>query len=136
VTKTTKPTAAKATTAQKKHRTGATEKYYIPNYPTKLYIYKLDASKYWWARYFVGRNAVRKSTKTESKQEAIAFAKEFYDVVTYNERHGIAASLQCLSFQQSQRRTRHEAGLRRGNTGVFGVQQSVMLGSAWKYGNT
>jgi len=99
VTKPNIPTAAKVTTAQKKHRTGATEKHYIPHYPTKLYIYKLDASKYWWARYFVGRNAVRKSTKTESKQEAIAFAKEFYDVVTYNQRHGIAATSSATGFE-------------------------------------
>jgi len=82
-----------------KHRTGATEKCYIANYPNKLFIYKLTASKYWWARYFVGNNAVRKSTKTEMKREAIEFAKTFYETITYNLRHGIAATLSATSFE-------------------------------------
>ncbi len=97
-----KTVAKKTSAAQKKvakHRTGATEKHYIPNYPTKLYIYKLAASKYWWVRYFVNGNAVRKTTKTESKREAIAFAKEFYDTVTYNQRHGIYATASATSFE-------------------------------------
>jgi hypothetical protein len=64
----------------------------------KLYIYKLEASKYWWVRYFVNGNAVRKTTKTESKREAIAFAKTFYDTVTYNQRHGISSTLSATSF--------------------------------------
>jgi hypothetical protein len=73
---------AAATVPKELHRTGATEKHYITGYPTKLYIYKLAASKYWWARYFSNGNAVRKTTKTDSKLQAIAFAKEFFDVVT------------------------------------------------------
>jgi len=81
------------------HRTGATEKHFIPHYPKKLFIYKLKASKYWWVRYFVGRNAVRKSTKTESKREAIAFAKEFFDVITHNQRLGINATVSATSFE-------------------------------------
>jgi hypothetical protein len=83
---------------KQRHRSLATEKHYIPNYPTKLFIYKLEASKYWWVRYFVNGNAVRKTTKTESKREAIAFAKTFYDTVTYNQRHGISATLSATSF--------------------------------------
>ena len=92
---TTKTSASKK---KQRHRTLATVKHYIPNYPTKLYIYKLEASKYWWVRYFVNGNAVRKTTKTESKREAIAFAKTFYDTVTYNQRHGISATLSATSF--------------------------------------
>ena len=79
-------------------RTRATEKHYIPNYPTKLFIYKQAASKYWWVRYFVNGNAVRKTTKFEGMREAIAFAKTFYDTVTYNQRHGIAATQSATSF--------------------------------------
>jgi len=45
------------------HRTTAIEKHYIANYPKKLFIYKHNASKFWWVRYFVGNNAVRKSTR-------------------------------------------------------------------------
>lgn len=80
-------------------RTWATEKHYIPNYPQKLFIYKQQASKYWWARYFANGNAVRKSSKTVSKQEAIAFAKNFYDTITYNLRHGISPTLSATSFE-------------------------------------
>ncbi len=79
-------------------RTRATEKHYIPNYPTKLFIYKQAASQYWWVRYFVNGNAVRKTTKTDNKRDAIAFAKSFYDTVTYNQRHGISATLSATSF--------------------------------------
>ena len=81
--KKTKKSKTSASPKKVRDRTLATEKYYIPNYPKKLYIYKLAASPYWWARYFVNNNAVRKSTKTESKREAIAFAKTFYETVTY-----------------------------------------------------
>jgi len=83
---------------ESKGKDEGTEKHYIPNYPNKLYIYKLPASRYWWVRYFVNNNAVRKSTKTESKREAIEFAKTFYDTVTYNQRHGINATLSATSF--------------------------------------
>ena len=95
-----KRTVAKTSALDKKfsQRTRATEKHYIPNYPTKLFIYKQAASKYWWVRYFVNGNAVRKTTRTESKREAIAFAKSFYDTVTYNQRHGISATLSATSF--------------------------------------
>lgn len=80
------------------HRTGATERHYVPGYPKKLYIYKLKASKFWWARYFANGNAVRKSTKTENKRLAIAFAKQFYDEITMGARAGQGAALAATSF--------------------------------------
>ncbi len=92
----TKTSASQAVVVE---RTRATEKHYIPNYPTKLFIYKQAATKYWWVRYFVNGNAVRKTTKTQSKREAVEFAKEFYDIVTYNMRHGIAATASATSFE-------------------------------------
>lgn len=95
-TNTTKKTSAKQVDA--KHRTGATEKHHIPGYPTKLFIYKLYASKYWWVRYFLNGNAVRKTTKTEAKLKAIAFAKEYFATVTYNQQHGISATVSTTSF--------------------------------------
>ena len=101
--KKTKTSKTSASPKKVRDRTLATEKYYIPNYPKKLYIYKLAASPYWWARYFVNNNAVRKSTKTESKREAIAFAKTFYETVTYNQRHGIAGTLSATSFESCMR---------------------------------
>jgi hypothetical protein len=84
-------------------RTRATEKHYIPGYPNKLFIYQLGASKYWWVRYFLNGNAVRKTTKAVGKREAIAFAKEFYDVITYNQRHGISATVSATSFDACKR---------------------------------
>ena len=87
------------TSAVHKHRTGATEKYYIPNYPTKLFIYKHNASKFWWVRYFVNGNAIRKSTKTDSKRDAIAFAKEYFDLITHNQQLGINSTASVTSFQ-------------------------------------
>ena len=100
-----KPKKSKTSAAPVKtrHRTLATEKCYIPGYPQKLFIYKLAASPYWWARYFVNNNAVRKSSKTESKRDAIAFAKTFYETVTYNQRHGIAGTLSATSFESCMR---------------------------------
>lgn len=98
-----KKVAAKATSATPQakplHKTGATEKHYVPGYPTKLYIHKLAASKYWWVRYFVNGNAVRKTTKTESKQKALAFAKDFFNTITTNQSLGIHATSSATSFE-------------------------------------
>ena len=44
VAKTHKKSKTSASPKKQRDRTLATEKYYIPNYPKKLYIYKLAAS--------------------------------------------------------------------------------------------
>jgi integrase len=98
-TKAAKQTKTSAAPKVARSRTSATEKHFIPNYPKKLFIYKLPASQYWWARYFVNGNAVRKSTKTQGKREAMEFAKTFYDTITYNARHGFAATMSASSFE-------------------------------------
>lgn len=51
---------------------------YITGYPNKLFIYQLEASRYWWVRYFAAGKTIRKTTKKEKKNEAIAFAKQFF----------------------------------------------------------
>jgi hypothetical protein len=61
---------------------------YIPGYPQKLFIYQLEASKYWWVRYFIAGKTLRKSTKSENKAQAIAFAKQFFYDVGYKHEHG------------------------------------------------
>lgn len=53
----------------------------VPRYPDPLKIYKLDASPYWWVRYYHKGKIYRKSTKTASKVEAIGFAKDFYTTI-------------------------------------------------------
>ena len=52
---------------------------YVKNYPRKLTLYKCDASRYWQVRYYADGKVMRRSTKTESKREAIEYAKKYYD---------------------------------------------------------
>ena len=64
-----------------RHRASAIPetKFYVPNYPNKLYIYKNAASRFWWVRYYAEKRILRHSTKTESKRDALEAAKAFYD---------------------------------------------------------
>lgn len=96
---TRKTKTAKTPATKPRHRTLATETAYIPNYPQKLFIYKLPASKYWWVRYFVGGKTVRKSTKETSKQRAIAFAKDFHATVTANLHNGVIGTKAATNFE-------------------------------------
>jgi len=66
-----------------RHRASAIPetKFYIPNYPNKLYIYKNAASRFYWVRYYAERRILRRSTKTDNKREALEFAKAFYDEI-------------------------------------------------------
>lgn len=53
----------------------------IKGYPSKLIIYKSNASRFYWARlYFNGKYHI-KSTKTESAKEAKQFAVNFYEKI-------------------------------------------------------
>jgi hypothetical protein len=54
----------------------------VPNYPKKLVIYQLQASPYWWVRYYSNGKILRKSTKETEKRKAIEAAKHFFDEVT------------------------------------------------------
>ena len=66
-----------------RHRASAIPetKFYVPDYPKKLYIYKNAASRYWWVRYYAENRILRQSTKTENKREALEAAKAFYDEI-------------------------------------------------------
>lgn len=66
-----------------RHRASAIPetKFYVPDYPNKLYIYKNEASRYWWVRYYAEKRILRSSTKTENKREALEAAKAFYDEI-------------------------------------------------------
>lgn len=70
--------AEQTSAAKQRHRTLPQEVAYIKGYPSKLFLYKLPASPFWWVRYYIAGKTVRKSTKTDSKQKATAFAKNFY----------------------------------------------------------
>jgi len=58
----------------------------IRAYPNTLQIYRIEASKYWQVRLFVDRKYVRESTKCEAKQDAIKYAKRFYDEIRIAQR--------------------------------------------------
>ena len=60
----------------------------VPNYPTKLTIYKSEASPYWWVRYYSAHKIFRRSTKTLDKRVAFEFAKNFYDEINFKTHQG------------------------------------------------
>lgn len=69
----------------------------IKSFPDKLVIFKVPASKYWWVRYY-DKRPIKRSTKTENKQEAIRFAKEFYESLLVNKKLGISNNPKTKSF--------------------------------------
>lgn len=81
--KTTSKEVRKEAKEQQRHRTEPIEGTLteVHGYPKKLKLYKLDASPYWWVRTFHNGRIYRRSTKTDVKREATAFARAFYDEV-------------------------------------------------------
>jgi integrase len=53
----------------------------IHGYPSRLVIYKLAASRFFWCRYYYQNRYFIKSTKTESPKDAKVFAIKFYESV-------------------------------------------------------
>jgi hypothetical protein len=62
----------------------------VPGYPRKLTIYKLEASSYWWVRYYADGKVVKRSTKSEDKNQAYKFAKLFYDELNLRRAQGLS----------------------------------------------
>ena len=58
----------------------------VPGYPSKLVIFKLPASPFYWVRYYVEGKILKRSTKTDKKNEAIKFAKTFYEDILVRQR--------------------------------------------------
>lgn len=119
----TKKSKAPATaTTPSRHRTLSTpgSVTYIAGYPQKLYIYQLPASKYWWVRYYTGKNTVRRSTKTSNKRDAIAFAKKFFDDITHMQLHGMPQRHFSSQMRPSPYRRRKSRALRRCKRTVYG----------------
>ncbi|MGV8992165.1 MAG: phage integrase SAM-like domain-containing protein [Thiobacillus sp.] len=87
-------TADKTTALNKRHRTTPLPESLtsVPGYPKKLTLYLLEASSYWWVRYYTDGKIVRRSTKTEDKNKAYKFAKEFYDNVNLRRVQGLAVT--------------------------------------------
>jgi hypothetical protein len=64
----------------------------VPGYPSKLVIYQLAASKYWWVRYYANGKILRRSTKCEDKKSALSFAETFYEDLIVRQRQGLTVS--------------------------------------------
>jgi len=69
----------------------------IKGFPSKLVIFKIPASPYFWVRYYDGK-PLKRSTKTASKAEAIRFAKAFYEEIVVNKKLGISNTKHQTSF--------------------------------------
>jgi integrase len=59
----------------------------IEGYPSKLSIFQAPMSRFWIVRYYTQGKILKKSTKSESKVEAIKFAKTFYEDTLLRERN-------------------------------------------------
>lgn len=70
----------------------------VPSYPSKLVIYQLAASKYWWVRYYANGKILRRTTKCEEKSKALTVAKHFYEDLIVKQRQGLAIS-KAASFE-------------------------------------
>ena len=60
----------------------------VPGYPKKLTLYRIDASPYFWVRYYADGKIFRRSTKTDIKREAISAAKQFFNDITARQING------------------------------------------------
>lgn len=70
----------------------------IPGYPSKLKIFQVPCSRYWWARVYVnGRYSVQ-SLKTETLKEAQQKAKKFYESVLVKAHLGTGKQLKSRTF--------------------------------------
>ena len=94
--------AAAMTSAPKsKHRTTPIKSSltYVAGYPKKLTLYQNEASRFWQVRYYIDGKIRRDSTETESKRDAIAFAKKFYDEIHLKRAQG-AVLTSTTSFRK------------------------------------
>jgi len=97
---------AKEVAAQtNKHRSVpiADSKFHVTGYPKKLTLYQTNASPFYWVRYYADGKILRRSTKTESRQEAIEFAKAFYDEINLKRtlRQSLAKSSSFHAISQA-----------------------------------
>ena len=70
----------------------------IPKFPEKLVIFKVECSRFWWARVYVNGRMRMRSTKTEVKKEAIEVAKEFFYELLQNKGGKAGSKVKTRSF--------------------------------------
>ena len=84
-------------------------------YPDKLTLFQLDASPYWWVRYFTQGKIVKKSTKTTDLRIAKEFAKNFYTDILLREKNLLPISQspifrKCAESLLAEQETRIQRG--------------------------
>ena len=60
----------------------------IPGYPSKLVIFRIPASSYWWVRYYSNQRIFKRTTKTEVKRDALEAAERIYDDINMRLHNG------------------------------------------------
>jgi len=80
------------------HRTTATYRERIRGYPSVLYIYQHRASPFWWVRYWERGRTYRRSTRTEDRITAIAFAKQYFSDIKQRIRQGPTATRSASAY--------------------------------------
>ena len=71
----------------------------VPGYPRKLIIFRIEASVYWWVRYFANGRVFKRSSGTEVKRDALRIAKRFYDEINFKIQQGISDTGGKISFE-------------------------------------
>ncbi len=70
----------------------------VPGYPSKLKIFKVNCSRYYWGRVFINGSYQVKSLKTESRKEALEKAIKFYEDALVNIRLDLTKAPKSHSF--------------------------------------
>lgn len=92
-----------------------TEQHHVPGFPETLVIYKIPASRLWQVRAFVaGRGLLRKSTRTDHRPTALAFAKDFYETILLERRSGRITNEASFQKFATLLQSRQEAKIARG----------------------
>jgi hypothetical protein len=97
---------AKPASGTERHRSHPVNITPVPNYPKKLVVYQLQASPYWWVRYYVDGKIIRRSTKETAIKEAFASARAVYVEINYKRQQGQALNSRMRSPPAPRRSTR------------------------------
>lgn len=71
---------------------------HIKGFPKKLIIFKVASSSFWWTRCHFEGKPYKRSTRTESKRDAIKYAKNFYEQLITDKRVGVSSNARMTSF--------------------------------------
>ena len=62
----------------------------VPHYPSKLVVFRIAASKFYWVRYYDSGKIYKRSTKTDKQHEARKAAIAFYEELMARKGNGLA----------------------------------------------